>query len=118
MIDFDPRDHDSRPDERLDNEGGRGGRGTSNGHDRDDDWSQPEGHVHGHDDHVRDLGRGPGSTNRNDDSSDGRRNPEDVRWAERDHDARGLDPRDVFMRDLDLPRGREREIVYDTRERA
>jgi hypothetical protein len=29
-----------------------------------------------------------------------------------------LDPRDVFMRDLDLPRGRERETVYDVRERA
>jgi hypothetical protein len=118
MIDFDPRDHDLRAGERLDIERCRSGRGTSNGHDRDDDWSQPEWHVRGHDDHVRDLGRGSGSTNRNDDSSDGRRNPEDVRWAERDREARGLDPRHVFMRDLNLPRGRERDIVYDTRERA
>jgi len=118
MIDFDPRDHDSRPDDRLDIERGRGGRGMSNSHDRDDDWRQPDGQVHDHNDHARDLGRGPGSSNPKDDSSDGRRNPEDGRWAERDHEARGLDPRDVFMRDLDLPRGPEREIVSDTRARV
>lgn len=29
-----------------------------------------------------------------------------------------IDPRDVFMRNLDLPRGREREIVRDPRERG
>jgi len=28
-------------------------------------------------------------------------------------DDRGIDPRDVFMRDLDLPRGPERELVHD-----
>jgi hypothetical protein len=33
----------------------------------------------------------------------------------RDHDC--LDPRDVFMQDLDLPRGHDREIVHDARER-
>jgi hypothetical protein len=32
-------------------------------------------------------------------------------------DARGVDPRDVFMRDLNLPRGQEREIIHDARER-
>jgi hypothetical protein len=38
-----------------------------------------------------------------------------------DHHSRnrdeGLDPRDVFMRDLDLPRGPDREIVHDARDR-
>jgi hypothetical protein len=28
-----------------------------------------------------------------------------------------IDPRDVFMRDLDLPRGPDREIVHDARDR-
>ncbi len=32
---------------------------------------------------------------------------------ERDDERASLDPRDVFMRDLDLPRGRERELVHD-----
>jgi hypothetical protein len=31
----------------------------------------------------------------------------------REHDVGSLDPRDVFMRDLDLPRGPERELVHD-----
>src|SRR4029453_18143273 len=30
---------------------------------------------------------------------------------------RGFDPRDVFMRDLELPRGADREIVHDARGR-
>jgi DNA-binding PadR family transcriptional regulator len=118
MIDFDPRDHDSRPDERLDIERGRGGRGASDGHDRDDNWRQPDARVRDQDDHARDLGRGPGSSNRNDDSAHGRQDRYDARWPERNHDSRGLDPRDVFMRDLDLPRTPEREIVHDARECA
>ena len=44
------------------------------------------------------------SRDRNEDSRD--RDYE--RWPDREH---GHDPRDVFTRDLDLPRGREREIV-------
>jgi hypothetical protein len=88
-------------------------------HDRDNDWRQPEGRVRADDnDRGRDLGRGPGSNNRQDDSGDGRCDGDDARWPERDHGGRDLDPRDVFMRDLDLPRGPEREIVYDARERA
>ena len=38
------------------------------------------------------------------------RDRDDERWPDRE---RGHDPRDVFTRDLDLPRGREREIVRD-----
>jgi len=45
------------------------------------------------------------------------RQRDDERWPERGRDSRDLDPRDVFMRNLDLPRGREREIVHDPRER-
>src|SRR6266850_1595419 len=53
---------------------------------------------------------------------------DDPRWGDdprdldddsrdRDRDPRHLDPRDVFMRDLSLPRGRDREIVFDPRDR-
>ena len=45
------------------------------------------------------------------------RNRDDERWPERSSDPRDRDPRDVFMRDPHLPRGREREIVYDARDR-
>ncbi len=48
-----------------------------------------------------------------------RRDPrtDDPRNRDRDRRERDVDPRDVFMLDLDLPRGREREFVHDTRER-
>jgi hypothetical protein len=53
--------------------------------------------------------------------ADPRRRDDDSRGLERDRDSRfrndGLDPRDVFMRDLDLPRGPDREIVHDARDR-
>jgi hypothetical protein len=62
-----------------------------------------------------DLGRGPSS--RSEKSETNTRDRDDERWPERDRDPRDLDPRDAFMRDLDLPRGREREIVHDPRER-
>lgn len=50
---------------------------------------------------------------------DDHRDRDDVRWADRDRDPRerDIDPRDVFTRGLDLPRGRDREIVYDARDR-
>jgi DNA-binding MarR family transcriptional regulator len=90
--DFDPRDLDSR--ERDDGI-----------HDREDDWLT--------------LGRGPGSAAVRDGDDDVRDRDDD--WREerhreprdRDDDRGGLDPRDVFMRDLDLPRGQERELVHD-----
>lgn len=116
-MDFDPRDHDSRSDNRFEIERGRGSRGASSDHDRDDDWRQPDARVRDQDDHARDRGRGTSSNNRNDDSGDDRHDRDDARWAERDRDPRGLDPRDVFMRDVDLPRGPEREIVHDARDR-
>src|SRR5690349_3619575 len=63
-----------------------------------DDLRLPETDPRDRDDDARHLGRGP---------SDSR---EDERWPERD---RGYDPRDTFTRDLNLPRGLEREIVRD-----
>src|SRR5438094_3385508 len=90
--DFDPRDVDSR--ERDDGI-----------HDREDEWLT--------------LGRGPGFAAVRDADDDVRDRDDD--WREerdreprdRDNDRSGLDPRDVFMRDLDLPRGPERELVHD-----
>jgi len=89
--DFDPRDLDSR--------------------ERDDG-------IHDREDECLTLGRGPGSTVVRDGDEDVRERDDD--WREerdreprdREHDIRGLDPRDVFMRDLDLPRGLERELVH------
>lgn len=66
------------------------------------------------DDDARTLGRGPADASRH--SHGGENTPErDARWAERDRDARcrEVDPRDVFTRHLNLPRGLERELVRD-----
>src|SRR5262249_50283288 len=53
------------------------------------------------------LGRGP---------SEEARDPfNDVR--DRDHDTRDRDPRDPFVHGLELPRGPEREVVFDGRHR-
>jgi len=82
---FDPRDYDSR-----------------------DDLRSPETDCRDRDDDGRDLGRGPGGSR--DSNHDSRRSREDERWPERD---RGDDPREAFTRDLNLPRGLEREIVRD-----
>lgn len=68
--------------------------------DRDDDNGGPH------------LGRGPSSR----EEVDPRDRGNDLR-RERDADPRDRDPRNVFMRDFDLPRGLEREIVYDARDR-
>lgn len=46
---------------------------------------------------------------------DARERDEDWREPDRDRDH---DPRDVFVHDLDLPRGLEREIVLDERDRS
>src|SRR2546427_10770340 len=90
--DFDPRDIDSR--ERDDGI-----------HDREAEWLT--------------LGRGPGSAAVRDGDEDVRDRYEDCREErdreprDREHDVGSLDPRDGFMRDVDLPRGPERELVHD-----
>ena len=68
---------------------------------------------HNDDDGGPRIGRGPSS--QQDTSDHDSRDRADAR--PRDDDPRGLDPRDVFMRDLDLPRDRDREVVYDGRDR-
>ena len=82
---------------------------------RDDDPRDREGRRRDNDGCCPHLGRGPSSRGENSETDP--RNRDDERWPERDRDPRSRDPRDVFMRDLDLPRGREREIVHDPRER-
>jgi hypothetical protein len=50
-MDFDPRDYDSRDDERHSRTPNRGGRGGSS--DRDADWSQPANRPRDRDDETR-----------------------------------------------------------------
>jgi DNA-binding MarR family transcriptional regulator len=92
--DYDPRDDDSRDrDDGI--------------RDREDQWLV--------------LGRGPDSTAPRDDAveqeardrGDDWREERDRESRDRDDQREGLDPRDMFMRDLDLPDGRERELVDD-----
>ncbi|MBI1873856.1 MAG: hypothetical protein HYS05_08210 [Acidobacteria bacterium] len=92
--DFDPRDFDSR--ERGDGV-----------HDLEDQWLV--------------LGRGPGADVARDDSLDDETRARDEDWREerdreprqRDDERGAVDPRDVFMRELDLPHGLDRELVQD-----
>jgi hypothetical protein len=85
---------------------------------RDEDWQDRRN------DDGRTLGRGPGSSSAREDNADDNttNRHDDSRGLERDRDARdrddGRDPCDVFTRELDLPRGPDREIVHDARERA
>src|SRR6266511_6481192 len=121
-MDFDPRDTDARDDERFLFDRHRAGRDNSRDNlSRDDDLKPPAGRSRDRDNDARELGRGPGDKSRQSNSDEHGRDPrEDARWPERDREPRerGVDPREVFARDLNLPRGPEREIVHDTRERA
>jgi hypothetical protein len=114
MLDFDPREYDSRDDERHGNSTSRTSRGGSDDRDRYDDWSQPEIRSRDRNDNEGPtLGRGPGSDRQTSDEH-GQDRRDDPRWPERDRDrVRDVDPRDTFTRHLHLPRGLEREIVRD-----
>ena len=109
-MDFDPRD-DSRDEERFNT---RDGNNTGyDGLDRDHEARSPD--VRSHvcdDDDARGLGRGPGDSRESSAASDSR---DDARWLDRERDARDrtFDPREPLIRDLNLPHGREREIVRD-----
>jgi hypothetical protein len=84
--------------------------------DRDDDpRDRNERHRDRDDDSGPHLGRGPSA--REHQSHPDPRDRDDERWPERDRDPRHRDPRDAFMHNLHLPRGPEREIVHDPRER-
>jgi hypothetical protein len=59
-MDFDPRDYDSRDEDRAPTRD-RGGRGGSDRDDeREDEWSRPAAFSRDSDDEERALGRGPG----------------------------------------------------------
>jgi hypothetical protein len=114
MFDFDPRDFDSRDDGRYGLDESRGSRGSGDSDCRDDDCRQPEtSRDRDHD--GRTLGRGPGSRESSHSNNDARDRREDARWPDRERDSRerDVDPRDIFTRHVDLPRGLEREIVRD-----
>ena len=84
--------------------------------DRDEDpRDRSEPHRDRDDDTGPHLGRG--SSTREDQSQSDPRDRDDERWPERDRDPRHRDPRDAFMQNLHLPRGPDREIVHDPRER-
>jgi len=111
-MDFDPRDFNSRDDERR-SETPSGQRGSSD-RDRDDNWRQPEPRTRDRDDDARSLGRGPGNDRQGSDP-DARNRDDDVRWADRDRDGRDRDREtpDAFTRHVHVPRGLERELVRD-----
>lgn len=113
-MDFDPRDYDSRDDERFAPDRGRGGKDDRADHDRDDDPRQPYIPSRDRDDSdVREPGRGPGDSRQ---SEKGGHDPRDeTRWPERERDqrSRDTDPREVFTRHLNLPRGLARQPVRD-----
>jgi hypothetical protein len=109
-MDFDPRDIDSRDDERFGLDHDRGHRGDSD-EDRDwDHWRQPAGRDRDGD--AREPGRGPGES-RQASGKHGYDGRDEVRGLERDRESRerDFDPREVFTRAVHLPRGLEREIV-------
>jgi DNA-binding MarR family transcriptional regulator len=106
-MDFDPRDFDSRDDDRH--------RATDTDvHDHHDDGLGPaDRHSHDRDDDARAIGRGPGDSPQS--NNDGHDPRDGARWPERDRDnpERSVDPREPFSRHLHLPRGVEREMVRD-----
>jgi hypothetical protein len=113
-MDFDPRDYDSRDEERFALNRGRGGSNRDN-HNHDD-LRPPD--IPSRDRHANDVwepGRGPGDSRESHSDQGGRDARDDARWHERERDegTRDTDPREVFTRHLDLPRGVERELVRD-----
>jgi hypothetical protein len=112
-MDFDPRDFESRDEERSN---ARGSRSSQDDLDRDDDLRLPDIRPRGRDDDdARTLGRGPGDSRQSNADEQGRDPRDDARWPERERHPRDrdVDPREPFTRDLKLPRGLEREIVRD-----
>ena len=115
MFDFDPRDYDSRDDERQHDNPSRGSRGGSDDRDRDDDWRQPR-RQRDQDDDARTLGRGPGNdrASAHDEHDDAIAVMMHVgRSATATARARRATHADTFTRHVHLPRGSEREIVRD-----
>ena len=100
-MDFDPRDYDSRDEERFDSRGGKDS--SQDDPDRDDDLRLLDVRSRDRDDdNARELGRGPGDS-RESNAADGSRDARnDDRWPDRDREPRDrtFDPREPFTRDL------------------
>jgi hypothetical protein len=106
-MDFDPRGYTDERDRRDEDERDR---------DRDDDNALTMGRgssSHRVEEHHDERSDRDGDHDRAD-----HRERDDVRWADRARDPRErADVREAFTRGLTLPRGREREIVHDARDR-
>ena len=94
-MDFDPRDSDARDI-------------TTHTFDHDDDPRPTADREPDRDDDAGEPSRGHGDSRQSHHDGDDARS--DARWPERQ---RSHDPREVFTRDVNLPRGHEREIVRD-----
>jgi hypothetical protein len=104
-MDFDPRDYDSRDDERFSSDRDHGSRRDRDHRNRaDDDLGLLDAYVRDHgDDDAREPGRGSGEDSRQSKDCDGGPDPrDDARWPDRDTPERDLDPREVFTRGLRL----------------
>jgi hypothetical protein len=112
-MDFDPRDDDSRNEERLNTHGVKGR--SHDDLDRDDVLRLPEARSRDRDDDARTLGRGPGDSRESNAGHHGPDPRDDARGPDREHEPpeRTSDPREPFTRHLNLPRGPERELVRD-----
>src|SRR3989442_728098 len=114
-MDFDPRDYDSRDDERHVNPSRGGSRDSSDERDRDDDWRQTDVQPRDREDRdARTLGRGPG-TDRQADGNALQRH-DDARWAQR---YREHDHQQAFYAGLVRARELEHDVqIYRAYEQA
>ena len=113
-MDFDPRDYDSRDDERHVNSSRGGSGGSTDDRDSDDDWRQPDVQPCDRNDaDARTLGRGPGNDRQGSDEHARHRDDPRSGEREREHRERDRDERNPLTRHLYLPRGLERELVRD-----
>ncbi len=115
-MDFDPRDSDSRDEDCVAPTRDRGDRGGfDRDNERDDEGRPPTARERDRDHEAPSLGRGPGDSRESPDGERSSDTRDDLRWPERERDDRthDTDPRDVFTRHLVLPRGPERERVWD-----
>jgi hypothetical protein len=112
-MDFDPRD-DSRDEERLNTRDSK--TGSHDDLDCDDDLRLLHTRPSNRDrDEARTLGRGPGDSRQSNADAHSRDPRDDARCPDRNREPpdRAFDPREPFTRDLNLPRGLEREIIRD-----
>jgi hypothetical protein len=91
-MDFDPRDHDSRDEERCAPDGSRAGNSDRDEYHRDADPRQPAVASRDRDDgDPREPGRGPGDSRESQSDERSRDACDDARWLERERDERTRD---------------------------